>query len=220
MQNGINIMIDEFYKLFYRLEELSLKQDIKCLTMNEVHVIEAIEFNKISMNEISDKLNVTMGTSTTAINSLVKKGFVERLRDEEDRRKVYVCLSSKGFKALDIHRNFHKRIIKVIVKDLENEELKKFASIFNKLRENLEETYVDSQIQTISDFPENQKLKLTEIHGSKGLQEFFYKRGLGIGTIIKIVKKNKDLICILVKDKELEIDMKDSYNLMAIPIDL
>ena len=47
MQNGINIMIDEFYKIFYRLKELSLKQDIRCLTINE----------------ISDKLNVAMGTS-------------------------------------------------------------------------------------------------------------------------------------------------------------
>ena len=38
----VNLVIEDFYKLFYETENLALKQGIKCLTTTELHVIEAI----------------------------------------------------------------------------------------------------------------------------------------------------------------------------------
>ena len=51
---------------------------------------------------------MTVGTLTIAINHLVKKGYVERSRSEEDRRVVLVSLSEKGEKAYFHHRMFHR----------------------------------------------------------------------------------------------------------------
>ena len=41
-------------------------------------------------------LNITVGTLTTAINNLLKKGYVNRKRGEKDRRVVYISLSENG----------------------------------------------------------------------------------------------------------------------------
>ena len=38
----IEALLDEFYKTYYKIEEINLNQVIKCLTTTELHVIEAI----------------------------------------------------------------------------------------------------------------------------------------------------------------------------------
>ncbi len=47
------------------------------------------------MSTIAGDLNITVGTLTTAINNLLKKGYVNRKRGEKDRRVVYISLSEK-----------------------------------------------------------------------------------------------------------------------------
>ena len=93
MYSAIEILLDEFYKTYYKIEEINLNQVIKCLTTTELHVIEAIGEESLTMNELSDKLGITMGTASVAINKLSDKNFIDRERSEDDRRKVYVKLS-------------------------------------------------------------------------------------------------------------------------------
>ena len=133
MFDNVNLMIEEFYKVFYEIEELMLKQGIKCLTTTELHVIEAIGNSELTMNELSDKLGITMGTATVAVNKLNDKGFIKRERSNDDRRKVFVTLSKKGLEALKYHDLFHKTIIAKITKDLSQKELEDFTNIFSKI---------------------------------------------------------------------------------------
>ena len=67
-------------------------------------------------------LNITVGTLTTAINNLLKKGYVNRKRGEKDRRVVYISLSEKGRKAYSHHREFHKRMIQGLLDTLNEQE--------------------------------------------------------------------------------------------------
>ena len=46
----IEALLDEFYKTYYKIEEINLNQVIKCLTTTELHVIEAIG-GRLSYNE-------------------------------------------------------------------------------------------------------------------------------------------------------------------------
>ena len=65
---------------------------------------------------------VTTGTLTISVNSLVKKGLVERSRSEEDRRVVLVSLSEKGEKAYIHHQKFHEEMIEAVVARLSDGE--------------------------------------------------------------------------------------------------
>lgn len=91
----VNDVLEEYYKLFYKTEDMALKRGIKCLTHTELHIIESIGNESLIMNELSDKLGITMGTATVAISKLFDKGFVERNRSTSDRRKVYVSLTKR-----------------------------------------------------------------------------------------------------------------------------
>ena len=74
------------------------------------------------MTSVARELEVTTGTLTISVNSLVKKGYVNRTRSEEDRRVVLVSLSKKGQKAYLHHRKFHEEMIDAVLKDLTEEE--------------------------------------------------------------------------------------------------
>ncbi|MBU9917343.1 MAG: MarR family winged helix-turn-helix transcriptional regulator, partial [Fusobacteriaceae bacterium] len=191
MFDNVNLMIEEFYKVFYEIEELMLKQGIKCLTTTELHVIEAVGNDELTMNELSDKLGITMGTATVAVNKLNDKGFIKRERSSDDRRKVFVTLSKKGLEALKYHDLFHKTIIAKITKDLSNGELEEFSSIFGKLLKNLNTQLDFISPQLINQFPKNTTVKIIEIKGSKGMRSFYRENAINEGTIATLLNKDK-----------------------------
>ena len=65
---------------------------------------------------------MTVGTLTIAVNNLVKKGYVHRVRSEADRRVVLISLTDKGRAANAHHRKFHEGMIQAVVKDLNEEQ--------------------------------------------------------------------------------------------------
>ena len=147
MYNKIENLLDQFYKTYYKIEEINLNQVIKCLTTTEIHVIEAIGQDKITMNELAEKLGITMGTASIAINKLNEKQFIERIRSDEDRRKVFVKLSKKGEMALNYHGNFHSTILEKITENItclrQGIKIGKYEIGGTRLMNYLNTTYVD-----------------------------------------------------------------------------
>jgi DNA-binding MarR family transcriptional regulator len=115
-------------------EKAIITEEFKDISNNDMHIIEAIGVNEPkNMSQVAKSLSVTVGTLTIAINNLVKKGYVDRVRSEKDRRVVYISLSDKGHKAYAHHAKFHKEMIEATVSGLSTEE----ANVLVKALENL-----------------------------------------------------------------------------------
>ena len=125
---NINHMLNEVLVRLFRniniIEERAIcSGEYKDVTANDMHVIEAVDMEGArNMTSVANTLGVTTGTLTIAVNSLVKKGYVERVRSEEDRRVVLISLSEKGRKAYLHHQRFHEQMIEAIVEELSAEE--------------------------------------------------------------------------------------------------
>ncbi|WP_373867048.1 MarR family winged helix-turn-helix transcriptional regulator [Thermobrachium celere] len=117
------------------IEQQALRsKDFNDLSITEIHTIEAIGmYGDKTMSEVAEKLNITVGTLTVAVNNLEKKGYVERRRSEEDRRIVYVHLTNKGKLAYRMHEKFHSAMINEVVEGLTDEEEKILISSLEKL---------------------------------------------------------------------------------------
>ena len=76
----INYILVQLINEIWELEAKAIITDrFKDLTNNDMHVIEAIGLEKESnMSSVAKKLNITVGSLTTAINHLVKKQYVEQ----------------------------------------------------------------------------------------------------------------------------------------------
>ena len=106
------------------------------ITNNDMHVIEAIGIGEPkNMSSIARELSVTVGTLTIAMNSLVKKGYVERSRGLEDRRVVYISLSERGRKAYGHHARFHREMIESLTSDLSEDEMQTLVKALMKLNQ-------------------------------------------------------------------------------------
>ena len=103
--------------------EAVITEEYKDITNNDMHIIEAVGIGEPkNMSEIAKSLSVTVGTLTTNMNGLEKKGYIVRTRSNEDKRVVFTTLTERGKKAFYHHRDFHKEMIKAAVAGLEDDE--------------------------------------------------------------------------------------------------
>lgn len=101
-----------------------ITEEYKDITNNDMHIIEAIGIETPrNVSVIAHRLHVTVSTLTINMNGLEKKGYICRQRSEKDKRVVYVTLTDKGRKAFYHHRDFHKKMIKALVKNLNEQEM-------------------------------------------------------------------------------------------------
>ena len=116
INHTLNEVLVRLFRDINTLEERAIRtEEYKDVTANDMHVRGA------------------NGTPTIAVNSLVKKGYVDRTRSEEDRRVVLISLSGKGKKAYIHHRKFHEEMIDAILKGLSEEEQRALESALSKL---------------------------------------------------------------------------------------
>ena len=125
---NIHAMLNEVLVRLFRninaIEEQVIKRsEYRYLTVNDMHVIEAIGVEEPrNMTAVAKALMVTTGTLTISVNSLVKKGLVERTRSEADRRVVLVSLTEKGRHAYHSHQKFHEDMVEAVTGELTEEE--------------------------------------------------------------------------------------------------
>jgi len=211
----IENLLDKFYKTYYKIEEINLNQVIKCLTTSELHIIEAIGENEITMNELSDKLGITMGTASVAVNKLTDKQFLERSRSDIDRRKVFVRLTSKGKVALNYHGDFHSNILEKITDDIPSKKLETFIEVFETIVQNLDKVKKDIQPESILNFEKDDLVQVSSIKGSVAIRKYLNEKGVMIKSLIKIINIDKYLITLLVDGDEKILNIEDAENIMV-----
>lgn len=120
----INDVLVNLFKDIMELEgKAIITEEYKDITNNDMHILEAVGLGKKKMSAIAASLNITVGSLTTSMNSLVKKGYVVRERSEADRRVVFISLTLKGRKAYHHHAEFHRKMIEALLAELEPEEI-------------------------------------------------------------------------------------------------
>lgn len=120
----LNEVLVKLFRDINTIEEKAIRTgEYNDLTVNDMHVIEAIDTKEAkNMSSVARALSVTTGTLTISVNGLVKKGYVERVRSEEDRRVVLISLTEKGRAAHAQHKAFHQQMINAITEGLSEEE--------------------------------------------------------------------------------------------------
>ncbi|KGK90084.1 TrmB family transcriptional regulator [Desulfosporosinus sp. HMP52] len=85
---------------------------------------------KLKINELSNKMNLSNSTVSGIVDRLEKQGMVERLRSESDRRVVYVSITP-SFK--EMHECFHVKFEKKIENILSEGSSKDLEKVYEGL---------------------------------------------------------------------------------------
>lgn len=120
----INEVLVHLFNEILQLEETAIiTEEYRDITNNDMHIIEAVGLEGGNMSSIAAKLHITVGSLTTSMNSLVRKGYVRRSRSEKDRRVVFIHLTEKGERAYHHHEDFHSQMTDAALGSLTEEEV-------------------------------------------------------------------------------------------------
>lgn len=138
----INDFLVDIFNIILRQEEKAISTEN--LSVNELHVIEAIDKFQASgnntMGNLAKHLAITMGSLTTSVSTLEKKEYVYRQKDENDKRIVKVFNTAQAKEADKHHKKFHKSMVNAITRRLNEEELNTFTKSLVILRDYFNKT--------------------------------------------------------------------------------
>ena len=130
-----NLLVGLFDDIIDLEEKALITGEFKDISKNDMHIIDAIgNCETKNMSTLAKRLRVTVGTLTIAINNLVKKGYVNRLRSKQDKRVVLLSLSEKGERAFYKHKQFHWDMVGTITSGLNQMEIEGLINTLEKVQ--------------------------------------------------------------------------------------
>ena len=137
----VNDYLTSIFNNVLVIEESSLRASrFKDVSIKEMHTIDVIgKFPEATPSKVSKELMVTLGTVTTSLNNLERKGYVERIRSDQDRRVVYLHLTKKGRLVHRLHKRFHKAMVERIIEGMSQEEMDVMSKGLTNLYQFLED---------------------------------------------------------------------------------
>lgn len=140
----LNELLVNLFNNILAIEETNLRNQGVDLSMTEVHILEAIVKSESNMmSAIAKYLMVTQGTLTVSAAKLEKKGYVKRIKDEEDRRIVRLVITDKAKEVLEVHDRFHDGMINKIVNELDIEEEQELLRSLQRVSAFFKENYME-----------------------------------------------------------------------------
>lgn len=141
------ILVDAYHNVL-KLQELSLKKESDItLSINEIHLIEAVgDISKSKQPTVSDiaaALGITRPSTTVAVTKLEGKKYLRRLPCENDGRAVHVVLTKKGVCVYNAHKEYHKKLTESITHGLSEVDRHLLANAFNNLNNFLKDSLAD-----------------------------------------------------------------------------
>lgn len=127
-ESYLNGFFVHIFNKILALEERALnKVGARDLSVKELHVLEAVsnlaEKGRSTMTNVADALAIRVSSLTTAVNTLVRKGYLQREGVPGDRRMILIRLTEKGRLANQLHNQFHKEMIRGVGQQLNEEKL-------------------------------------------------------------------------------------------------
>ena len=117
--------MEESAKEQFNFNELTLTQMNYLETINNLH--------NPNLTELAREMNLTKPTVKVAIDKLIEKDFISRVKSDEDRRSAHLHLTVKGKIINHMHDFAHKQMAELFSAKLSNEEISALESMFEKV---------------------------------------------------------------------------------------
>lgn len=140
--------LDEFIRRYEEVYFLSMRivqsmmseQMLSDLTHEQYIVFRTLKgLGTATPSDLAARCHVNRSAITAMIDRLVAKGYVRRLRDENDRRVVLLKSTAKGDKVYDQVKDSVHKYIESIIQRLNPEEIESFIQTYEKIGDIIKE---------------------------------------------------------------------------------
>lgn len=97
---------------------------------------ELFENDKLAMKDLTERIGRDKSTVTVLVDKLLKQGYVEKARDDEDNRIVFVTLTEKGKELKPMFETISKELIATAYNEISQEEKERLIETLTKIKNN------------------------------------------------------------------------------------
>lgn len=128
-------VVEKISSMMGEFEDKALNSDeLSDLTVRQLYYLDIIKkLSDPTFTDLSEEIGVTKPTITTAVNKLIKQGYLKKVQSIEDRRVYNLLLTEAGKRVVDIHDKAHNDFALMISNCLNDQELNKLVEIFTKV---------------------------------------------------------------------------------------
>ncbi|RXZ00564.1 MarR family winged helix-turn-helix transcriptional regulator [Fictibacillus sp. S7] len=132
--NELDKINDTFFQLRRAFIEDQMKEFSYSLTATKYSVLKMLfENHKCMVVDISNKMRLTSGATTTLLNQLEDDKLIQRTRDEKDRRVVWIILSEDGKALMETILRKRDHFWMEMLSTLEREEQEEYIRLLKKI---------------------------------------------------------------------------------------
>lgn len=109
---------------------------LSSISQGEMAMLSILRISESEMTpgELSDKLALSTARVANTLNSLEKRGYIERIHDLKDRRRVFVKITEAGRLAADKEEQEAAREMDMLLNALGEEDAREYVRIMRKVR--------------------------------------------------------------------------------------
>ena len=129
---------DKFKLQFYRRVFDQVRERDGSLSAMEAFSLEVIYMLDCpTVGQFAEFLKISQSNATYKVNSLMKKGYLERQNSLTDRREYHLVLSEKFYHYRALMTNYEQTVMQRIEKRFPPEDVKKFDEILQIMSDEL-----------------------------------------------------------------------------------
>lgn len=138
LEDNFAAVYSKFELRFFRnVFELVRERDGSLSAMEAFSLQVIYLLGKPTIGEFAEFLNISQSNATYKINSLIKKGYIERENSLEDRREYHLVLSEKFYKYLALFKDYQGEVLERLKKRLPAQDVDKFDEILGIMSDEL-----------------------------------------------------------------------------------
>ena len=116
------------------IEETLDKYDFSDLTQQQLNYLKVIvKMKNPTLSELARELNLTKPTVTVLVDKLAEKGYIKRVKSDEDRRVMHLHIDKKGAKINAMREIAHEKMAEKIRSGLNVSETEILTELLKKI---------------------------------------------------------------------------------------
>lgn len=109
------------------------QSELSQLTRKQIFYLDVIyQLKNPSLGELADKLKLSKPSITAIVDKLEGRGYVRKVKSDEDRRSSHIHMTEKGNKIADLHNEIHWGIADFFTRSMSKTELNTLVKLLNK----------------------------------------------------------------------------------------
>ena len=136
-QNSLGYLLRDTYRAFSKV--LQARISAHGVTIGQWYFLRVLwEEDGLTQRELSQRVGMMEPTTVTALNGMEKRGYVKRVRNVTDRRKVNIFLTEKG-RALKSRLLPHAADVnRLAAKSVSAQDIERIRVVLNTMKDNLD----------------------------------------------------------------------------------